>query len=226
MFTTVSMGAPVTPVQSPLRTESANAYTLASTSCTSATTSAPSTSRTSPRGRRSAVCSTALFSVTLMCWPANIAARRPGRSTCSASRTRAARTPPLIRFFDRSTCRSPAVKLRSSTRPGSAANQPRRSGSKDAFSSVSSAQAEVVVGSTGSLMINSLRAAAHPLGDGPSGSLLSAVGLRPTRWVRSITTRTGPSLTLGAGVTRGDAPGGATRDQFSWSAPEHPRTRR
>ena len=39
MFTTVAIGLPVTPTHSPLRTLSAKAYTLASTSCTSGTTS-------------------------------------------------------------------------------------------------------------------------------------------------------------------------------------------
>ena len=39
MLTTVSIGLPVTPTHSPLRTLSAKAYTLSSTSCTWGTTS-------------------------------------------------------------------------------------------------------------------------------------------------------------------------------------------
>ena len=100
------------------------------------------------RGSRSAVCSTARSSVTLICSPANIASRRSASPTCSASSTRAASTSSLIRFLDRSTYRSPAVRLKVSARSGSAANQPRRSGSSSACSSVSVGQAAVVVGST------------------------------------------------------------------------------
>ena len=44
-----------------------------------------------PVGRRSAVCSTARSSVTLMCSPANIASRRSARPTWSARSTRALR---------------------------------------------------------------------------------------------------------------------------------------
>ena len=89
MLTTVSIRLPVTPVHSPLRTWSAKAYTLSSTSCTCGTTSTPSTTRLASRGSRSAVCSTARSSVTLMCSPANIASRRSASPTCSASSTRA-----------------------------------------------------------------------------------------------------------------------------------------
>ena len=49
------------------------------------TTSCPSTSRRASSGSRSAVCSTARSSVTLMCSPRNIASRRSATPTCSAS---------------------------------------------------------------------------------------------------------------------------------------------
>ena len=58
----------------------------------------------------------------------------------------------MIRFLERSTNRSAAVRLKVSARCGSAANQARRSGVKLAFFSVRPAQAEVVVASTNALM--------------------------------------------------------------------------
>ena len=131
MFTTVVIGLPVTPTHSPLRTLSAKAYTLASTLCTSGMTSVPSTTRLDPSGVRSAVCSTARSSVTLMCSPESMASRRSTKPTWSARSTRALRMSALIKFLDRSTYRSPAVNVNDFARDGSAANQPRRSGCKD-----------------------------------------------------------------------------------------------
>ena len=79
MLTTVVMRSPVAPVHSPLRSRSVKSPIRSSTSCTSATTSWPSTISSSPRGSRSAMCSTARSSVVLMCTPANIASRRYSR---------------------------------------------------------------------------------------------------------------------------------------------------
>ena len=76
MLTTFAIVSPVWPFHSPERTRSQNAAIRSSTSCTSATTSRPSTISERPRGIRSATCSTARSSVTLMCSPANIASRR------------------------------------------------------------------------------------------------------------------------------------------------------
>ena len=67
---TLRMRLPVCPFQSPLRTRSANSLIRSSTACTSGTTSCPSTTIDAPRGARSATCSTARFSETLMRSPA------------------------------------------------------------------------------------------------------------------------------------------------------------
>ena len=146
MLTTVAMRLPVTPVHSPERTRSAKAYTRSSTSWTSATTSWPSTLSDASAGSRSAVCSTARSSVTLMCSPASMASRRPVTPTSSASASSAASTSPSRRFFDRSTWRSAAARVWRSTHSG--VSVARRSGSYDDASSASRAHASVVVGST------------------------------------------------------------------------------
>ena len=92
MLTTLRMRLPVWPFQSPLRTRLANAVILSSTACTSGTTLRPSTTIDAPRGARSATCSTARFSVTLILSPRNIAsmrARSPDSSaSCSSRRER------------------------------------------------------------------------------------------------------------------------------------------
>ncbi len=154
MFTMCVTFLPVTPRHSPERTRSANAEIASSTACTSASICCPSTTSTgsAPSGRRSAVCSTARSSLVLMCTPASIAANRSATPVCSASRTRAARTSDVTRFFDRSTCRSARSKVRLSTRPASSANQPRRSGENDSCRAASSVQAVVEVGSIGEVM--------------------------------------------------------------------------
>ena len=84
MLTTVLMRSPVAPVHSPLRSRSVKSPILSSTACTSSTTFWPSTISSSPRGSRSAMCSTARFSEVLMCTPENIASRR-----CSSPAVRA-----------------------------------------------------------------------------------------------------------------------------------------
>ena len=66
MLTTLRMRLPVWPASAPLRTRSAKAAMRSSTACTSGTTSSPSTTIRSPAGARSATCSTARCSVTLI----------------------------------------------------------------------------------------------------------------------------------------------------------------
>ena len=90
MLTTVVMRSPVAPVHSPPRTRSANAPIRPSTSCTSATTSTPSTTSEASRGIRSATCSTARSSVTLMCSPANIASMRSAQPASVGERSSSA----------------------------------------------------------------------------------------------------------------------------------------
>jgi len=166
MLTTVSMRLPVTPFHSPDRTLSAKAYIFSRTAWTSASTSCPSTVSSVPAGLRSAVCSTERSSVTLIRSPPNMASRRSSSPTSSASRRRAATTSSVMRFFDRSTWRSAASNVNRCARSGSAANQPRRSGSSCCFTSVSVRQASVVVGSTGVLMVTSIQGRSGPPGRG------------------------------------------------------------
>ena len=85
MLTTLRIGRPVWPFHSPERIRSENAAIRSSTSCTCLTTSTPSTISDALRGIRSATCSTARSSDTLMCSPANIASVRSGTPDCSAS---------------------------------------------------------------------------------------------------------------------------------------------
>src|SRR6478736_102170 len=174
MFTTVATRSPVTPVHSPERTLSANAATFASTSCTSASTSWPSTTRpgSASAGRRSAVCSTARSSVTLMCSPANIASSRALRPTWSARATSRDRVSSVTRFFDRSTVRSASCRVRRVARSGSASNQPRRSGRNASSCAVRAVQAPVVVASTGAVTACPSRK------QDPTGHTVS----RPGRW--------------------------------------------
>ena len=51
-------------------------------------------------------------SVTLMCSPVNIALRRSARFTSSASLSKSCTVSSVMRFFERSTCRSAASKLK------------------------------------------------------------------------------------------------------------------
>ena len=85
MLTTFLIRLPVCPVQAPLRTRSANSAILSSTAWTSGTTSLPSTTIDCSFGARSATCSTARFSVTLILSPRNIASIRSRRPDSSAS---------------------------------------------------------------------------------------------------------------------------------------------
>ncbi len=89
MLTTVEIGRPVAPCHCFERTFSAKALILSSTACTSRLTSWPSTTRPASAGARSAVCSTARSSLTLMCAPvymASMRSRSPARSARATSR--------------------------------------------------------------------------------------------------------------------------------------------
>ena len=100
MFTTLRIGLPVWPVQSPPRTRSENAAMRSSTACTSGTTSLPSTSTRVPAGARRAVCRTARSSVTLIFSPENIASVRSRRPDSSASASSSSIVSPVTRFFE------------------------------------------------------------------------------------------------------------------------------
>ncbi len=97
MFTTLRIGRPVAPVQSPDRTRRLKAAIRSSTSCTGPTTSSPSSSIRVPRAARSATCSTARSSETLIRSPANIAAIRSGSPASCAARTSSAIVSALTR---------------------------------------------------------------------------------------------------------------------------------
>ncbi len=71
-----------------------------STSCTSATTSCPSTTSVAVAGSRSAVCSTARFSETLMWSPRNIASRCSATPDSSASSMSSAMVSSVTRFLE------------------------------------------------------------------------------------------------------------------------------
>ena len=100
MLTTLRMRCPVWPVQSPPRTASANAAIRSSTAWTSGTTFVPSTMIVASRGARSATCSTARSSVTLICSPQNIASIRSRRPDSSASSTSSPSVSSVTRFLE------------------------------------------------------------------------------------------------------------------------------
>ncbi len=96
MLITLRMGLPVWPVHSPERTRSAKPAILSSTACTCGTTFSPSTSITASRGARSAVCSTARFSVRLILSPRNMASRSANTPVAVASSWSRARVSSVI----------------------------------------------------------------------------------------------------------------------------------
>ena len=71
-----------------------------STACTSPTTSWPSTTSVAVAGMRSATCSTARFSDTLMCSPRNIASRRSATPDSAASSISSRMVSSVTRFFE------------------------------------------------------------------------------------------------------------------------------
>ncbi len=85
MLTTVLIGLPVWPFQSPERTRSEKTCILVSTACTAGTTFSPSTSMTAASGARSAVWRTARSSVVLIFSPRNMASRSSLTPAAAAS---------------------------------------------------------------------------------------------------------------------------------------------
>ncbi len=100
MFTTLTIGLPVWPFHSPLRTRSAKADMRSSTACTSATTSTPSTTSDASLGIRRATWSTARSSDTLMWSPRNMASIRSRSPQASASATRRRIVSSVTRCFE------------------------------------------------------------------------------------------------------------------------------
>jgi hypothetical protein len=100
MLTTLRMRLPVWPVHLPERTCSAKSAILSSTACTLGTTFSPATSTTASSGARSAVCSTARPSVTLIRSPRNIASRSPNTSVAVASSWSSASVSSVIRCLE------------------------------------------------------------------------------------------------------------------------------
>ncbi len=148
MLTTVVSGFPLTPVNSPLRTFRANSYICSRTAQTWGTMSCPSKVREADFGSRSAVCRTERPSVTLIFSPWNMASRRASTPVCSARACNVSKTGSVIKFFDRSTCRSPAVNVSSEALSGSSSNQPVRLGTKFSASSSNCPHAAVSSGFT------------------------------------------------------------------------------
>ena len=97
---TLRMRRPVYPVHSPDRIRSEKSRIRPSTSCTSATTSWPSTTSSVPAGIRSATCSTARSSDTLMCSPRNMASRRSGTPDSAASSASSRIVSSVARFLE------------------------------------------------------------------------------------------------------------------------------
>ncbi len=100
MFTMSVKRAPVAPPMAPSRTPAAKAAVASSTSRTSAMTSWPSTSTGRSERLRSAVCSTARPSVTLIFSPANMASRASSTSAARASASSFSRVSGRMRFFE------------------------------------------------------------------------------------------------------------------------------
>ena len=100
MLTTLRIRLPVCPVHAPPRTRSAKSAIRSSTAWTSGTTFSPSTRIEAPRGARSATCSTARFSETLIFSPRNMASMRARRPQSSARRTSSGSVSSVIRFFE------------------------------------------------------------------------------------------------------------------------------
>ncbi len=126
MLTTVLMRRPVWPVHSPDRTRRAKSAILPSTAWTAGTTFSPSTSTTASAGARSAVCSTARPSVTLIFSPRNIASRSSATPVAAARSRSRRRVSSVTNCLEKSTWRSPTRRTYRPARPGSRSNSSRR----------------------------------------------------------------------------------------------------
>ena len=100
MLITFLIGLPVYPFHSPDLTRFAKSAIWSSTSCTCCTTSAPSTTSDAVRGIRSATCSTARSSDTLMCSPRNMASRCSATPDSAASSSSRRMVSSVTRFFE------------------------------------------------------------------------------------------------------------------------------
>ncbi len=100
MLTTLRIGLPVCPFQSPLRTRLQKAAILSKTAWTPGITFSPSTMTDASRGARSAVCSTARSSVMLIFSPVNIASIRAGKSQDLAKSTSNPMVSDVMRFLE------------------------------------------------------------------------------------------------------------------------------
>ncbi len=100
MLTTLRIGRPVKPVHPPLRTRPAKSAMRSSTAWTRGTTSSPSTTMRAPRGARSATCSTARCSVTLIFSPANIASLRAATPEDRARSSNSLSVSSVTRFLE------------------------------------------------------------------------------------------------------------------------------
>jgi len=100
MLTTSVIRFPETPFHAPLLTRSVNWRMWSSTPLTNGITSWPSTMIGRFERFRSAMWSTALFSVTLIFSPLNILSVQPGRSACLARSRRSCIVCSVMRFFE------------------------------------------------------------------------------------------------------------------------------
>ena len=99
-LTTLRTGLPVCPSHSPARTRRAKPAILRRTACTSGTTFFPSTSITASSGARSATCSAARPSVTLIFSPRSMASRRASRWQARARSSRRRSVSSVIRCLE------------------------------------------------------------------------------------------------------------------------------
>jgi hypothetical protein len=125
MLTTSVIDLPVWPFHAPLRTRSVKSRIFASTALTWGMTSAPSTRIGRFERLRSATCSTARCSVTLILSPENIRSRQPATSACSASASSSRQVSSVARCLDQSTSRPQTSRDIRRNRRGSAANSSR-----------------------------------------------------------------------------------------------------
>jgi len=100
MLTMLVSFLPVAPLNAPLRTASENSFIFACTRRISGITSTPSTVTGLPEKLRSAVCSTARFSVTLIFLPVNISSIRSFKLCSRARLNSASSTPASKRFLE------------------------------------------------------------------------------------------------------------------------------
>jgi hypothetical protein len=155
MLTKSVIGLPVYPTHAPDRTACENSRMCSSTRFTSGITSFPSTRIGRFDRLRSAMCSTARFSVMLIFSPENIFRVQPATSRSAASSCSSPSVSPVIRFFEKSSRMPSNSSENFRNRSGSAAKRSRISTSRCVLKcSESFFQAEV---ETGALIPQELR---------------------------------------------------------------------